>query len=56
MAAEQDRLRRERQKKIKTEDYGFALEDPGSAPRPAVRPSVPEEAKKKADDYDFKLD
>jgi len=39
-------------KKVRTEDYGFNLSDAGAPAAPA--PS--EKAKKKAEDYGFKLD
>jgi hypothetical protein len=52
LAEENDRRRRERLAKIKTEDYGFILDD--SAGRPKIPDSAPEA--KKGEDYGFKLD
>lgn len=46
-----DLLKQERRKRIKTEDYGFHLSDENGA-----KPSVSSEARKKAEDYGFKLD
>lgn len=48
---EADLLKQERRKQIKTEDYGFRLND-----EDGVKPSVSSEAQKKAKDYGFKLD
>ena len=51
--AEEDKARRAKQlKQLKTDDYGFKLGDDDAPPPP--EPSA--EAKKKAEDYGFKLD
>lgn len=47
---EQVRLRQDRQKQLKTEDYGFKLADEESKTGPSAQ------AKAKAEDYGFKLD
>jgi hypothetical protein len=52
MEQEAERLRRDRLRKIPTEDYGFRL----GGEEDAARPAASEEAKKKADPYGFKLD
>jgi hypothetical protein len=48
---EAEEIRQVRRGKIQTADYGFRLEEPGTAV-PGVSPA----AKKKAEDYGFKLD
>jgi hypothetical protein len=52
MEEEARRLQRARMKKIPTTDYGFKLEE-GAKPSPS---GASEEARKKAEDYGFKLD
>jgi hypothetical protein len=52
MEEEARRLQRARMKKIPTTDYGFKL-DEGAKPSPS---GASEEARKKAEDYGFKLD
>ena len=52
MAHEQELDRQARLKKLKTEDYGFKLDDGSAAPAA----SVSAKAKEKAEDYGFKLD
>jgi hypothetical protein len=51
MQREAEEIRQVRRRKIQTADYGFRLEEPGAA-RPEVSPA----AKKKAEEYGFKLD
>lgn len=52
MEQDQQQLRKARLQKLKTEDYGFKLDDSAGA----SRPDVSEKAKKKAEDYGLKLD
>lgn len=51
MAREAEAARQERRKQIPTTDYGFHLDDASPAAK-----DIPPEAKKKAEDYGFKLD
>jgi hypothetical protein len=55
MARDQALLRKQRQKQLKTEDYGFHLDDEGEAPRPEVSTKAGKKAQK-AEDDSLKLD
>jgi hypothetical protein len=52
MARQQEDLKQARLKQIKTEDYGFKLDDGSGSPASAAS----SKAKEKAEDYGFKLD
>jgi hypothetical protein len=52
MEEDRDRLRKERLQKIRTDEYGFRLDDSAAAPKSGISP----EAQKKAEDYGLKLD
>jgi len=52
MEEDRDRRQKERFQKIRTDDYGFQLDDPAVAPKPPISPESPE----KPEDHGLKLD